>query len=88
MAVESLSGFGTIVKSVMMKRFMLSCQAATGLMEKKHREKLSFGEKMELLLHTAMCGACRRYEKQSRFLENLFRAKQEDPGLPVLEENT
>jgi hypothetical protein len=63
----------------MMKRFMLSCYAATELMEKKHRGKLSFGEKMQLFLHTAMCDACSRYEKQSQLLERLFKAKQEAP---------
>jgi hypothetical protein len=48
-------------------------------MEKKYRAKLTFGEKMQLFLHTAMCDACSRYEKQSQLLERLFKAKQDAP---------
>jgi hypothetical protein len=61
---------------------MLSCQTVTELIEKKHRAKLSFGEKMQLFLHTAMCDACSRYEKQSLLLERLFKAKQDAPAAP------
>ncbi|HFA51471.1 MAG TPA: hypothetical protein ENJ95_20855 [Bacteroidetes bacterium] len=64
----------------MMNKLMLSCKAATELMEKKYRGELTFKEKMQLSFHTAMCGACRRYEEQSRFIERLFRSKQEGPA--------
>ncbi len=66
----------------MMNKLMLSCQAATELMEKKHQGELSFKQRMHLFFHTAMCSACRQYEKQSLFLEHLFKVKEETP--PVL----
>lgn len=69
-----------------MNKLMLSCQTATGLMEKKHRARLAFGEKMQLAFHTAMCDACRRYEQQSRLLEHLFKSKETDTGSPGLED--
>ena len=71
-----------------MRKMMLSCETATGLMEKKHRAKLAFGEKMQLAFHTALCDACRRYEQQSRLLEGLFKSKAADLGSPELEDES
>lgn len=59
----------------MKNQLMLSCRAATELVEKKLREKLSLGERTKLFFHTAFCSACRRYEKQSLLLEQLFKKK-------------
>lgn len=61
----------------MMKRLMLSCQAATELMEKKLRDELSRTEEIKLRMHSLMCAACRRYERQSQLIEQLFRAKEQ-----------
>ncbi len=57
----------------MLRKFMLSCKAATMLIEKKHRTKLTMKESVQLALHKTMCDACRLYEKQSEFLERLFK---------------
>lgn len=67
--------------------FMLSCKAATALMEKKHNSGLTFREKIQLWVHTAMCDACRRYEKQSFYVERLLTKhlgskKETDPAPP------
>ena len=58
----------------MVKRIMnilfLSCLKATELIEKKLHFKLTLTEKGQLKMHTMMCDACRRYEKQNHFIEN------------------
>jgi hypothetical protein len=52
---------------------MLSCHSATALMEKKLRARLTLRERLGLFFHKLLCAACRRYEKQSQFLERLFK---------------
>ncbi|MBK8501547.1 MAG: hypothetical protein IPL46_04690 [Saprospiraceae bacterium] len=56
----------------MMKKLMLSCRAASELIERKHHAKLSFWERLQLAYHKTMCDACSLYDKQSGFLERLF----------------
>ncbi len=58
---------------------MLSCSAATELMEKKLIERLTSGERLKLFFHAAVCDACRRYEKQSRLLETFLKSKEQAP---------
>jgi hypothetical protein len=57
-----------MMKNIMHKMF-LSCLKATELIEKKFQIKLSFKEKMQLEIHTMMCGACSNYQKHSEFME-------------------
>ena len=42
-----------------MHLLFLSCLKATELIEKKMHFKLSFGERLQLSVHKAMCDACR-----------------------------
>lgn len=58
------------------KKMIRSCRDATALMEKKHREPLLFAERLHLLVHKAVCAACRRYDRQSALLERIFTARQ------------
>ena len=67
---------------------MLSCHLATELIEKKQRGKLTAGEKFKLYFHTMMCGACSRYQKQSQFLEGIFKSKDEAAVDPTSDEQT
>jgi len=67
---------------------MLSCQAATALMEKKLREKLSLGERAKLAVHNALCAACRHYGQQSRLIEGFFKSKEKAPVTPELEKDS
>lgn len=53
----------------LMHIFFLSCLKATELIEKKFHFKLSAKEKLQLRLHTMMCDACKKYEKQSTLIE-------------------
>jgi len=53
----------------LMHILFLSCIKATGLIEKGFHFELSQKEKVQLKVHTIMCDACKRYEKQSIFIE-------------------
>ncbi len=43
-------------------------------MDKESVLKLSLREKTGLKLHIAICAACKRYKKQSQFLEKIFKS--------------
>ncbi len=60
----------------------LSCVKATELIEKGFHFELSKKEKMQLTVHTMMCDACKRYEKQSVFIEKGIAAKIHKDLLP------
>ncbi len=51
----------------------LSCLKATELIEKKLHIKLSVKEKLRLKMHKSMCNACRRYDKQSKIMDNALK---------------
>ncbi|MBS1666966.1 MAG: zf-HC2 domain-containing protein [Bacteroidetes bacterium] len=53
------------MRKFMMKYLMVNCREATMLMTKKEEGKISFREKLSLMLHTSMCSFCRRFEKQT-----------------------
>jgi hypothetical protein len=61
----------------MMKKIMhmlfLSCLKATELIEKQFHFKLSFSDRLRLMLHKMMCSACTNYEKQSAIIESGIR---------------
>jgi hypothetical protein len=52
----------------LMNTLMLSCTKATGLIEKKSLDGLSGTENIRLSMHTAMCNACKQYQRQSILL--------------------
>jgi hypothetical protein len=54
----------------LMNKMMLSCEKATLLIEKKSGEKLRSTENFQLKMHTAMCKACKQYQRQSMFLND------------------
>jgi len=56
----------------LMNVMMLSCEKASGLIEKKLHFPLSPVEKVQLMVHTSMCDACRSYQKQSTELDTLL----------------
>ena len=56
-----------------MNYMFLSCRKATELIEKKLLMGLSFKEKTQLVIHTGMCKACKRYAGQSQELDNLIK---------------
>ncbi len=56
----------------LMNILMLSCKAATELIEKKLQHPLNPVEKIQLYFHTSMCDACKSYQKQSKELEDVM----------------
>ncbi|MCF6367065.1 MAG: hypothetical protein L3J35_12820 [Bacteroidales bacterium] len=60
-----------------MKKLMhflfLSCLKATELIEKKLHIKLSLKEKLRLNVHKSMCNVCRRYDKQSKIMDEALK---------------
>lgn len=66
---------------------MISCKAATELMEKKQERGLSLRQRFQLWMHTLICDACKQYEQQSRqidtFLKNNFEAPADPSELKV-----
>lgn len=53
----------------LMTQLLLSCQEATGLIEKKLYYALGKQERMQLFLHKSICETCSNYEKQSLLLD-------------------
>ncbi len=59
----------------MIKQLMISCREATLLTEKKMGGRLSFTDRLRLVIHQALCDGCRRYQQQSRLIDHIFRAQ-------------
>lgn len=57
---------------------MLSCQKATGLIEKQIYFRLSPLEKLRLRMHMLMCDYCNRYKRQSLFIHELLQKCNHD----------
>ncbi len=49
----------------LMPLFMLSCENATLLIEKLAFKELSRPQSIHLKMHTAVCDACKQYQRQS-----------------------
>ncbi|MEX1240352.1 MAG: hypothetical protein WEB30_11565 [Cyclobacteriaceae bacterium] len=62
-----------------MNMMMLSCRKATELMERKTFGELDAFARFQSFMHTSMCDACKLYEKQSQFLENILRKQSGEP---------
>jgi predicted anti-sigma-YlaC factor YlaD len=62
--------------------FMISCQKATELTEKKLSGGLDFPGRITLLVHRQMCNACRRYGRQVTYIDELLRKRKAYPEQP------
>jgi hypothetical protein len=62
-----------------MNILFLSCLKATEMIEKKLHFSLSLKEKYQLKMHRMMCDACRRYDKQTNFIENSLKNQNHIP---------
>ena len=52
---------------------MLSCKEAARLLSQSLEERLPFRRRVSLRFHVMMCHLCRRYGKQIRLLDQIFR---------------
>lgn len=59
---------------------MMNCQQTSRLLSQSLDRPLSFRERLALRLHVSMCGACRRFARQLRFI-NRAAAELEMRGL-------
>lgn len=57
---------------------MLSCEQATRLLSEGQDRALTFPEKMNLKVHTAMCSGCRNFGRQLTSLRELIRQGRDD----------
>ena len=55
------------------KEQFFSCKRATYLISKRQETTLSFQEKFALKFHLSLCDACRKFNRQSKLLDELFR---------------
>jgi len=61
-----------------MSKLMISCQKATELIEKRTIAVLSWHELVRLRMHLMICEACKRYEKQSRLIDDMMKRRSEE----------
>ena len=60
----------------------ISCKHATFLISKQQETKLSLINKMQLMLHLAICNVCKLYKKQTAyFLQKIKNNSTEDTKL-------
>lgn len=50
---------------------MMMCREATRLMSKRLDTDLRMGERLSLMMHLSMCGACRQCNRQFQLLHSL-----------------
>ena len=57
----------------LMNFMFLSCRKATELIEKKLLMGLNSKESVQLMFHTSMCDACKKYSHQSKDLDTIIK---------------
>jgi hypothetical protein len=61
----------SLMKNIM-NSLLLSCKKASGLIEKKLHFPLNPIEKVQLFVHTNMCDACQKYQRESVEMDALL----------------
>lgn len=61
--------------------FTISCKKATYLVSKKEEGKLKWIESIQLRSHMTICGLCRLFEQQSKFISNQAKHMHSDASL-------
>lgn len=64
---------------------IFSCREAARLASEAQDHPLAMRQRMALRMHTMMCAACRTYERQILFIDQVFkfRAGRGDPSMPT-----
>ena len=52
-----------------MKKVMISCEEATAMVVKKHSEPFTFGDRLRLWMHLAICKLCALFAKQNAMID-------------------
>jgi len=64
---------------------MLSCKEVSELASESLDRPLTAGERLRMGLHLALCGLCRRYRRQIRFLHRAARRLDDDREPPIVQ---
>ena len=67
--------------------FNLTCKHATELVEKEKSTKMSFGDKLKLKLHLAVCKVCQSYKSNSDLMDHFFKKNDTTPNNVKIQEN-
>lgn len=51
----------------------ITCKESSFLISKRQETRLSFGEKVQLNLHLAVCGTCNLFKKQTDYITSLLK---------------
>jgi hypothetical protein len=66
-------------------KWMTTCKETTELASRAMDERLSFGDRLALRMHLAICENCTRFNQQLQDMRRLFRSEttagDDDPGL-------
>lgn len=64
---------------------IFSCREAARLASEAQDHPLAMRQRMTLRMHTMMCAACRTYERQILFIDQVFKlhAQRSEPALPT-----
>jgi hypothetical protein len=54
----------------LMSRLLLSCEQASLLVIKKEENKMSQIEKVQLWVHSSICGLCKEFDGQNNFINH------------------
>ncbi len=62
------------------KNWMLTCDSAAQLIEKRNHVSLGPVERIQLMLHNGLCSLCKTYQKQSDLLNKHLRKNALNTG--------
>lgn len=71
------------MKSSLVNKMMIHCHEATYFMAKKEEGKLSLVELLKLSVHTSLCPACKKFEKQTTHIKKESRSITAPETLPA-----
>lgn len=71
------------MKSSLVKNMIIHCHEATYFMAKKEEGKLSLRDRLKLSLHTSICAACKKFEKQTTRIKEESQAISASDTLPT-----
>ncbi|OYW20332.1 MAG: hypothetical protein B7Z54_01420 [Sphingobacteriales bacterium 12-47-4] len=71
------------MKSSLVNKMMIHCHEATYFMAKKEEGKLSLVDKLKLSVHTSLCAACKKFEKQTTQIKEESRTIMASDSLPT-----
>ena len=66
---------------------MLNCKSLTRLVSDAFHRRLTFGERMNLLMHIAMCGTCRKFRSLQQRIQAVIVQRTSKAEVPLPDES-